>query len=428
MRILVIGGGGREHALVWKISRNPSVEKIYAAPGNAGIKSLAECIEVDANNSEELASFAEEKGVSLTVVGPEAPLVAGIVDVFRSRSLRIFGSTREASQIEGSKSFAKNLMKKYGIPTGDAVIFDHYNEAISFVKKETPPFVVKADGLAAGKGVMVCFDQESALKALHDCFVAKKFGSAGQRVLLEEYLEGEEVTVKALTDGETVLPMLPAQDYKPVFDGDEGPNTGGMGSYCPVPAVDEETYGNIVNAILEPTIQALRSEGIVYQGVLYTGLILTREGPKVLEFNCRFGDPESQAIFPLLYSDLTEIMMALIEGNLRDYRLRWSSGVCVTVVVASKGYPASYEDGFEIKGLDEAAKMEGVQVFHAGTATHDGKIVTAAGRVLNVSAIGGDFSEARKRAYRAIEKIHFKGMHFRTDIALRAVQKTAYSR
>ncbi len=423
MRILVIGGGGREHALVWKISRNPSVEKIYAAPGNAGIKSLAECIEVDVSNNQELASFAEDKGVSLTVVGPEAPLVAGIVDVFRSKGLRIFGSTREASQIEGSKSFAKNLMKKYGIPTGDVVIFDHYNEAISFVKKETPPFVVKADGLAAGKGVMVCFDQESALKALHDCFVAKKFGSAGQRVLLEEYLEGEEVTVKALTDGETVLPMLPAQDYKPVFDGDEGPNTGGMGSYCPVPAVDEETCGNIVNAILEPTIQALRSEGIVYQGVLYTGLILTREGPKVLEFNCRFGDPESQAIFPLLYSDLTEIMMALIEGNLRDYRLRWSSGVCVTVVVASKGYPASYEDGFEIKGLDEAAKMEGVQVFHAGTATHGGKIVTAGGRVLNVSAIGGDFSEARKRAYRAIEKIHFKGMHFRTDIALRATQK-----
>jgi phosphoribosylamine--glycine ligase len=423
MRVLVVGGGGREHALVWKISRNSSVEKIYAAPGNAGMTSLADCIKVNVNSNEELASFAEEKDIGLTVVGPEAPLVAGIVDIFRSRGLRIFGSTREASQIEGSKSFAKNLMKKYGIPTGDAIIFDDYNEALSFVKKETPPFVVKADGLAAGKGVVVCFDQESALKALDDCFIEKKFGSAGQRVMLEEYLEGEEVTVKAFTDGETVLPMVPVQDYKPVFDGDEGPNTGGMGSYSPVPAVDEATYQSIVNSILEPTVQALRNEGIIYQGVLYAGIILTRDGPKVLEFNCRFGDPESQAIFPLLYSDLVEIMMALIEGNLKDYRLKWSTGVCVTAVLASKGYPGSYEQGFEISGLDEAAKMEGVQVFHAGTAKKDGKIVTAGGRVLNVSAVGGDFSEARKRAYRAIEKIHFKGMHFRTDIALRAVQK-----
>lgn len=421
MRILVVGGGGREHSIAWSISRNSSVAKIYAAPGNAGISSVAECVKLDINSNEELASFAEEKGISLTVVGPEIPLVAGIVDVFSSRGLNIFGPTKEAAQVEGSKSFAKNLMKKYGIPTGEADVFERYDDAVSYVKKRKPPLVVKADGLAAGKGVTVCLDEKQALNALEDCFVKKKFGQAGERVMIEEYLEGEEVTCKAFTDGETVLPMAPAQDYKPVFDGDKGPNTGGMGSYCPVPVVDDKMFNEIIKKALEPTVAALRSEGIIYRGVLYAGLILTKDGPQVLEFNCRFGDPEAQVVLPLLRSDLVEIMLALVEGNLKDYKLRWRKGACVAVVLASQGYPGSYEEGFEITGLDEAAKIEGIHLFHAGTAKKNGKIVTASGRVLNVAAVGGSFKEARERAYQGVEKIHFEGMHHRKDIAERAV-------
>ncbi|MEW6189436.1 MAG: phosphoribosylamine--glycine ligase [Actinomycetota bacterium] len=423
MRVFVIGGGGREHSLVWKISKSPLVDEIYCVPGNAGISELAHCVNFDIHDNDALAGFAQAKKIDLTVVGPEVPLVGGITDVFEARGLRIFGPRKQAALIEGSKSFAKAIMKKYGIPTGDGVVFTGYEEAVAYVKRHNSPFAVKADGLAGGKGVTVVFDQEAAIGALRDCFIHAKFGSAGKKVIIEEYLEGEEVSVFAFTDGRTVLPMIPAQDYKRVFDGDRGPNTGGMGSYSPVSIITKEIYEEIITGILEPAIAGLFKEGLEYRGVLYGGLILTSEGPKVLEFNCRFGDPESQAILPLLESDLVEIMLAVTEGNLSGYKLQWLPGRCVTVVIASGGYPEDYRRGFEITGLKEASEVPGVQIFHAGTTLEDGKPVTAGGRVLNVSAVGSSFEEARKRAYEAVGKIHFEGMHYRRDIALRATQE-----
>lgn len=422
MRVLVVGGGGREHTLTWAISHNPSVEKIYAAPGNAGIAAVAECVPLDVNDTAALARFAADTGIGLTVVGPEAPLVAGVVDVFREKGLPVFGPDRTAAQLEGSKRFAKDLMKKHAIPTGEAVTFDHHDEAARYVKNHETPLVVKADGLAAGKGVTVCFEREQALAALEDCFVKKKFGAAGDVVMVEEYLQGEEVTCMALTDGEAVLPLAPSQDYKPAFDGNKGPNTGGMGSYSPVPVLDRQTFDWIADKILKPTVAALKDEGVTYQGVLYGGIILTKDGPKVLEFNCRFGDPETQVVLPLLKSDLVEVMLALVEGNIGDYHLEWREGACVTVVLASDGYPGSYKTGFEISGLDEAERIEGLTVFHAGTALKDGRIVTAGGRVLNVTAVGNSFGAARERAYQGVDRIKFNCMHYRKDIALRAVK------
>jgi phosphoribosylamine--glycine ligase len=416
VRILVIGSGGREHTLTWKLAQNPVVEKIYCSPGNGGTASIAENVEIKADEVKALAQFAEEKRVDLTVVGPEAPLVEGIVNEFERRGLKIFGPRSEAALIEGSKVFAKKLMEKYSIPTGEAEIFENYDEAADFVKKRKPPLVVKADGLAAGKGVTVCFSHEEAIKALEDCFLRKKFGRAGEKVIVEEYLEGEEVSFFIFTDGEEALPMLTAQDYKRVFDKDKGPNTGGMGSYSPAPFVHFELEKRIMDEIMLPTVEALRREGREYKGVLYGGLIVTEEGPKVLEFNCRFGDPEAQVILPLMQSDLLEIMMAVVEGNLREYRLNWRDDKCVDVVLASGGYPGRYEVGFEIEGIEEALKIKNVFLFHAGTEKRGDKFYTSGGRVLNVSAVGKSYKEAREKAYLAIEKIRFKNMHYRKDI------------
>lgn len=423
MKVLVVGGGGREHALTWKISRSPLVKKVWCAPGNAGMARLAECVDISAEDLEGLADFAAEKGVDLTVVGPEAPLVAGIEDLFRDRGLPLFGPSREAAVMEGSKSFAKSLMVESGVPTGRAEVFEDMDRAMECVRAGSPPYVVKADGLAAGKGVVVARDEQEAYRALKACLVEGKFGDSGKKVLVEEYLEGEEISVLAFVDGETVLPMAPAQDYKRIGEGDTGPNTGGMGSYCPVPFVSEDTYGRVVDEILVPVTRALAARGVHYRGILYAGLILTAEGPKVLEFNVRFGDPEIQAVLPRLESDLVEVMNATLNGELDKVELKWSPQACVTVVLASGGYPGSYRKGYPIDGLEEAERMEGVTVFHAGTAGGgDGEVVTAGGRVLNVSALGRDFAAARERAYRAVEKISFQDMYYRRDIALKVTE------
>ncbi len=423
MKVLIIGSGGREHALTWKLSQSPLVEKIYCAPGNGGTAGIAENLNISVDEIEVLADFAEGENIGLTVVGPEDPLVAGIVNLFEKRGLKIFGPRKEAAQMEGSKSFAKNIMQKYNIPTGFAQTFTDYKEAVNFVESHEMPLVVKADGLAAGKGVFIAENRGEAKKALEDCFVNKRFGSAGNKVIIEEYLEGEEVSLLAFTDGKTVLPMVPAQDYKRIYDGDLGPNTGGMGSYSPVPVVTKNIYDTIVNKVLKPTIEGLANEGIEYRGILYGGIILTKDGPKVLEFNCRFGDPETQAILPRLESDLAEVMFAVVEKRLADFgELKWSKKSCVTVVLASDGYPGKYEKGFEIKGIEDASLEEGIVIFQAGTAMKDESVATAGGRVLNVSALGNDFKEARERAYKAIKKIDFNGIYCRKDIALRAVK------
>lgn len=423
MKVLVVGGGGREHALTWKIAQSPLVDRIYCAPGNAGMAALAECVAIKAEDIEALSAFARDKGIDLTVVGPEAPLVAGIANEFERQGLCVFGPGREAAQMEGSKDFAKRLMLEAGVPTGRAEVFTDIEAAKACISKGKPPFVVKADGLAAGKGVVVAQDDKAAYEALRACFVDRAFGAAGEKVLVEEFLEGQEVSILTFVDGEDILPMAPAQDYKRVGDGDTGLNTGGMGSYSPVPVLSDEDYRRAVREILEPTARTLAARGIHYRGILYAGLILTSEGPKVLEFNVRFGDPETQAVLPRLKSDLVELMLAVAEGRLAGTSLEWSGEACVTVVVASGGYPGDYAKGYPISGLDEAGAMDGVVVFHAGTRLGDGgKVLTDGGRVLNVSALGPDFAVARERAYRAVEKIGFKDIHYRRDIALRTLE------
>jgi phosphoribosylamine--glycine ligase len=423
MKVLVVGGGGREHALTWKIARSPLVDEIWCAPGNAGMAAMAECVDIGADDIEALADFAQEKKIDLTVAGPEAPLVAGIADLFQQRGLAVFGPTREAAQMEGSKAFAKSLMEEAGVPTGRAEVFTDYEAAEACIAKSSAPYVVKADGLAAGKGVIIAQDDAAAYQALKSCFIDRDFGAAGEKVLVEEFLEGQEVSILTFVDGEDILPMAPAQDYKRVGDGDTGPNTGGMGSYSPVPVLTERDYESAVEEVLRPTARALAARGIHFKGILYAGLILTAEGPKVLEFNVRFGDPEVQAVLPRLKSDIVEAMLAVVEGRLSGTRLEWEEDPCVTVVVASGGYPAKYEKGYPISGLDEAGSMPGVTVFHAGTSLGEtGEVLTNGGRVLNVSALGSDFAEAREKAYRAVERISFQDMYFRRDIALRTLE------
>ncbi len=421
LKVLVIGSGGRENALVWKIKQSPMVDEVFCVPGNGGIAQLAECVNIDQTDFIALADFAQDKAIDLTVVGPEAPLVGGIADVFANKNLKVFGPNAEAARLEGSKSFAKEIMKKYGIPTAEASLFDNYAEAVSYLESLKPPYVIKADGLAAGKGVFIAKTLDEAKAAVKSCLVDKQFGLAGELILIEEHLEGPELSILAFSDGKDVLPMVPAQDYKRAYDNDEGLNTGGMGSYSPVPIVTPSLYGDIVKNILESTVAGLASEEIEYRGVIYAGLIITEGGPKVLEFNVRFGDPETQAILPRLKSDILEPMLACAEGGLSGIRLNWTEEPCVTVVLASGGYPGDYKIGYEIKGLDEASSREGVTIFHAGTKLKNGKVVTSGGRVLNVSALGKDFTQARERAYAAIDKIHFNGMHYRKDIALRAI-------
>jgi phosphoribosylamine--glycine ligase len=384
---------------------------------------IAECVDIAAEDIRALAELAAEKQIDLTVVGPEAPLVAGIVDVFEEKGLRIFGPNREAARMEGSKSFAKQIMAEGAVPTGSAEVFTDYDEAVACIERRSAPYVVKADGLAAGKGVIIAQDDKAAYEALKSCFITKDFGTSGERVLIEEHLEGQEVSILAFVDGTHVLPMAPAQDYKRVGDGDTGPNTGGMGSYSPVPALSQHDYVRAVNDILVPTARALVKRGIHYKGILYAGLMLTKEGPKVLEYNVRFGDPEIQAILPRLRSDIVEVMLAVLDGKLEQTNLGWTHEACVTVVVASGGYPGQYSKGHAVTGLSEAEDIEGVSVFQAGTRLDaQGRVLTDGGRVLAVSGLGEDFAMARRKAYQGVEKISFEGMYYRKDIALRALE------
>jgi phosphoribosylamine---glycine ligase len=418
VRVLVVGGGGREHALAWKLAQSPLVDDLFAAPGNAGMEEAATCLPVRAEDVDGLVAIVAEQAIDFTVVGPEAPLVAGLVDALTRQGHMAFGPTGAGARLEGSKVWAKDLCLRHGIPTGHAEAFDDVTKALMFLDAFDPPYVVKADGLAAGKGVVVAASRQEAVQAIEASMVDRAFGAAGDRVLIEEYLDGREVSALALTDGDAVVPLVLAQDFKRVGDGDAGPNTGGMGAYSPVPYIDEATEQRIRTEVLEPAVRALRDEGVDYRGVLYAGLMLTDEGPKVLEFNCRFGDPETQAIIPRLSSDLAEAALATTEGRLAEAGLEWTPNACVTVVQASAGYPGAYETGFPISGLESATKLDGVTVFHAGTARRDGRVVTAGGRVLAVSAVGQDLTAARERAYEACALIDFEGKHHRTDIAM----------
>ena len=398
MKILVVGKGGREHALAWKLSQSKDVEKIYCAPGNAGIAKIAEVVPIEMDNLAALAEFADSKGIDLTVVGPELPLTLGIVDVFEAKGLRIFGPTKEASEIEGSKAFAKDFMQRYHIPTASFRIFSDHLDAIDFVTTASYPLVIKASGLAAGKGTVIVNSPSEAKKTVEDIMVAKVFGEAGERLVIEEFLNGEEVTVMALTDGERVIPMVSAQDHKRIFDDDKGPNTGGMGAYAPTNMVPDKMMKRIVEEILEPTISGLADMGRLYKGVLYTGVIITDRGPKVLEYNCRFGDPETQAVLPLLETDLVQIFSDIADGYLNIDEIKWKELSSVCVVIASKGYPETQEKGVAIEGI-EACIAKGCMVFHAGTAVKDGKIVTNGGRVLGVTAIDVSLKGAISKVY-----------------------------
>ncbi len=421
MKLLVVGSGGREHALVWKLTAGRNGDKIYCAPGNAGISALAECVDIDAEDIDSLATFARERGIDLTVVGPERALIHGIVDEFERRGLPIFGPSAAAARLEGSKAFADGLMEKYGVASAKFAVFDRADEAKRYVESVGAPIVVKADGDAAGKGVVVAQQVEQALEAIEQTMVERIHGDAGSRVVIEECLVGPECSIKVFTDGAHAAPMVPSQDHKRALDGDRGPNTGGMGCYASVPAVDAELFDQIITGLIEPTIDAMAQEGTPYKGVLYGGLILTDDGPKMLEYNCRFGDPESQVVLPLLESDLADILLATAEGRLEEYDVQWSDRKCVCVVMASGGYPGSYEKGLPISGADEVAAQEDVVVFHAGTAHRNGKLVTDGGRVLGVTALGDTFDEAIRRAYAAVDCIHFDGAHFRRDIGSRAL-------
>jgi len=420
LRILVIGGGGREHALVWKLAQSPRVTKIYCAPGNPGIGKLAECVPVPVSDLQGLCQLAIDKKIDLTVVGPEGPLTEGIVDLFTANGLKIFGPDKKAAQLEGSKTFAKDLMRKYGIPTAKYAVFTDADKAKAYIEKEGAPIVVKADGLAAGKGVVVAMTTEEATSAVDMIMCDQAFGNAGAQVVVEEFMSGEEASLLAFTDGKTVVPMLAAQDHKRVFDQDRGPNTGGMGAYAPAPIVTPTLLTEVVERILQPMADALRQENCLYQGCIYAGLMITENGPKVVEFNARFGDPETQVVLPLLDSDLTYIMEACIDGTLKDSTVTWKNDAAVCVVMASGGYPGDYQKGKVITGVSEA-ESENAVVFHAGTSARGQDIITSGGRVLGVTGLGASIQEALNKAYSAVKRIHFEEVHYRKDIAYRAV-------
>ena len=419
MNILVIGSGGREHALYWKLSESPQTEQIYAIPGNPGMGASAE---IALDDHAAILRFVKEHEIGLVVVGPEVPLMNGLVDELEAAGIRAFGPRANAAEIEGSKSFAKGLMKKYGIPTARYEVFTAAEPARAYIRQEGAPIVVKADGLAAGKGVIVAMTEQEALDAVDAIMEDHSFGDAGARVVIEEFMEGEEASLLAFTDGRTIRPMISAQDHKRAYDGDRGPNTGGMGTYAPAPVMTPEMTERAVEEILKPTIAAMAKEGRTYRGCLYLGLMVTADGPKVVEFNARFGDPETQVVLPLLDSDLVAIMCACADGTLADVPIRWKDGAAVCVVLASGGYPGHYDKGQEIHGLADAEAM-GALVFHAGTAMKDGKLVTNGGRVLGVVGRGADISSAVDAAYAAATKISFKDAYYRKDIAHRALER-----
>lgn len=420
MNVLLIGSGGREHALAWKISESPLLEKFYAIPGNPGISDFAECAEnISVENNSEIIKFAQEKNIDFVVVGPEAPLVNGLVDDLEKIGIKSFGCNKKAAQLEGSKIFAKNLMKKYKIPTANFEVFENFSDAKNYISSQNFPIVIKADGLAAGKGVIIAKNFEEAADALDEM---KNFGEAGKKIVVEEFMDGEEASVLAFTDGKIILPMIPAQDHKRVFDNDEGLNTGGMGAYAPAPVVNSEVLKKVEEKILNPVISALNSEKIIYKGCLYAGLMIQNGEPKVVEFNARFGDPETQVVLPLLQSDLLEIMLACSEGNLSEKKILWSDDFAICVVLASGGYPKNYEKNLPIDGIRKAESL-GAKIFHAGTKKVDGKILTAGGRVLGVTVTEKNILAAREKVYKCVKEIHFDKIHFRKDIAVKALKK-----
>jgi phosphoribosylamine--glycine ligase len=423
MKVLVIGGGGREHAIIWKLSQSKSVDKIYCCPGNAGIAGMAECINVNQNDFKALLDLVKYEWIDLTIVGPEDPLSKGIVDLFEKEGRRILGPTKAAAQLESSKVFSKDLMKSHGIPTAEYKVFTSYLHAEEYIRFKGTPIVIKADGLAAGKGVFIANTMDEAMDALKVIMKDKAFGEAGDKVIIEDCLKGEEASYMVFTDGKSIVPMVSSQDHKRIFDNDKGPNTGGMGAYSPAPVMTDELEKVVIEKIMKPTIRALRSEGINYKGILYAGLMIDKGIPSVLEFNCRMGDPETQPVLSRLKTDLMEIAMAVTEERLSEVNIEWNNDPAVCVVLSSSGYPGKYQKGHVITGIEEANKVEGVQVFHAGTAFQDDNVVTAGGRVLGVTATGKDIATARSRAYDAAGKIHFNGMHYRKDIADRALKR-----
>jgi len=423
MKIMIVGSGGREHVLAWKLRQSPLVNELYVAPGNAGTAEVAENVAVAAEDIDGLLAAAQERHIDLTVVGPEAPLSAGLTDRFQQAGLAVFGPSRSAARLEASKVFAKDLMARHGIPSAPYRVFRDPEAALAYVRSHPYPLVIKADGLAAGKGVSVCREAIAAEEAIRRVMVEREFGASGDEVVVEEYLSGQEVTVLAFCDGRTVRPMVVAQDHKALLDGDRGPNTGGMGSYAPAQIVGSELMERIVATILQPTVDALRSEGSPYHGVLYAGLMLTSQGPQVLEFNVRFGDPEAQAVLPLLDGDLVPILQACVAGTLADQPVHWSGRHCLCVVITSGGYPGPFRKGVPISGLQEAAALPETIVFHAGTQRQNGRVVTAGGRVLGVTALGDTLELAAERAYAAVDRIRFEGMHYRRDIGAKGLMR-----
>ncbi len=422
MKVLVVGGGGREHALVWKIAQSPKVTKIYAAPGNAGIAQLAECVQIKADDITGLLAFSKAKAIDLAVIGPEGPLSMGIVDEFTKQGLRAFGPSGRAAEIEASKRFSKDLMKKYNIPTAEYGVFTDKAAAADYVSRKGAPIVVKADGLAAGKGVVVAETVEEALKALDQIMTEKAFGTAGDRVVIEECLRGEEASFMAFSDGKTVVPMASSQDHKRIFDADKGPNTGGMGAYSPAPIVTRQLEKKVMETIMVPTVRAMEKEGRLFKGVLYAGLMIQNGEARVLEFNARFGDPETQPIMMRLDTDLIDIIEAILAGTLAKVEIKWKPDSAVCVVMASGGYPGAYEKGKEIHGLENAAKLSNVSVFHAGSAFKGNTIATDGGRVLGVTGTGPVIAAAIDNAYKAVQAISFEGAHYRRDIGARALE------
>ncbi|MEW6455928.1 MAG: phosphoribosylamine--glycine ligase [Acidobacteriota bacterium] len=418
MRVLVVGSGGREHALAWKISQSPLVDKVFCAPGNGGTSGVAENVDIESSKIFDLIEFAKKEKIDLTVVGPELPLTQGITDEFQKNGLKIFGPTRSASRLEGSKIFAKEFMKKYNIPTADFEIVYSEDEAVKIISSERFkfPLLIKADGLAAGKGSVICNDFNGARNTIELMMKNKIFGEAGEKVVIEEFLSGQEVSFIVVSDGEKVIPLVTSQDHKKIFDGDRGPNTGGMGAISPSPYITKEIYWEIMSKTIIPTIQYMKKEGNEFRGVLYAGMILTSDGPKVLEFNCRFGDPENQAILIRMESDLMELLIGAVEGDISKSQVKWSKFPSGCVVVASKGYPDKYETGKIIKGLDKASSIKGIEVFHAGTKKKNSEFLTSGGRVLGVSGCDESMSSTMEKIYRAISVIYFEGMYYRKDI------------
>ncbi len=423
MKVLVVGGGGREHVLCWKIAQSPLVETLYCAPGNPGIAGVAECVNIAADEIETLCEFAVAEKIDLTVVGPEVPLTMGIVDAFQAEGLEIFGPNKAAAQIEGSKGFSKNLMAKYNIPTADYQSFTEHADAVAYIKEQGAPIVVKADGLAAGKGVIVAMTEEQAIAAVDDIMLDQVFGDAGASVVIEEFMDGEEASFFAFTDGKNILPLASSQDHKRVYDNDGGPNTGGMGAYSPAPVVTDELHDVIVETVVKPTIAGMAQDGCPYSGILYVGLMIKDGKPRVVEFNARFGDPEAQPLLIRMKEDIVPILQACARGELTQSSLEWHDKAAVCVVMASGGYPASFEKGWPISGLDKAAEIEDLVVFHAGTAAKEGNIVNNGGRVLGVTGLGSTVKDAIDKAYQGVAVIDWQDVHYRKDIGARALNR-----